>query len=142
MADDVEVRYAKEHIPSNLQIRDPRKEKPRWGGISLSTLLQKAEELTSGVITIPKVHPAPIRCMCFSATTGTSVASIAIFTSLSFPSYPIRLIRFISYSLSSVRCLCFGFLRQCHISLGTFRLVMLRPSTWTWIRQGSRSRSR
>ena len=47
MADDVEVRYAKEHIPSNLQIRDPRKEKPRWGGISLSTLLQKAEELTS-----------------------------------------------------------------------------------------------
>ena len=73
MADDVEVRYAKEHIPSNLMIKDPRKDKPRWGGISLSALLQKAEEFTSGVITIPKVHREPIRCMCFSETTGTNV---------------------------------------------------------------------
>ena len=70
MADDVEVRYAKEHIPSNLMVKDPHTSKARWGSISLSALLQKAEEFTSGVITIPKVHPAPIRCMCFSTITG------------------------------------------------------------------------
>ena len=75
MADDVEVRYAKEHIPSNLIPKDPRKDKSRWGTVSLSALLQKAEEFTSGVITIPKVHPAPIRCMCFSETTGRNVYS-------------------------------------------------------------------